>query len=189
MSYGISPAVAVFVGALYDKSFRPEDDGLPQDADGANVAAGVNFDLTHLARGEISIGYLYQEYDTPNTPSDSGLAFSANVQYFPTELTTISLSGERNSAPSSVAGSPGGIDLDGSVTVDHELLRNLILSAGAQAGKVDYRNYRVLSSFSNRVDTSYGGTLGATYLMNRLVSLDLSYSYKDYSSTLALRRS
>ena len=35
----------------------------------------------------------------------------------------------------------------------------------------------------------YGGTLGATYLMNRLVSWDLDYRYTGYTSTNALRRS
>jgi hypothetical protein len=189
VSYGLSPAVAVFVGGLYDQSFRPKFNNVAQDADGVNLAGGVNFDLTRLARGEIAVGYLYQEYDTPNTPADSGVAFSANLQYFPTQLTTISISADRNSAPASVAGSPGGISLDGSVTVDHELLRNVILTAGAQAGQIDYRNFRINNAVENRTDRSYGGSLGATYLMNRLVSWEAQYAYVDYHSTDALRRS
>ena len=191
VSYGVSPAVAVFVGGLFDQAYRPTFDGFNQDDEGFNLAGGVNFDLTRLARGELAVGYLSQSYSTPNTPSDSGFAFSANLQYFPTQLTTISITGERRSAPSSVAGSPGGISLDGGVTVDHELLRNLILSAGAQAGQVQYRNFIINGDLvpSNRTDVSYGGTLGATYLMNRLVSFDLAYTYTNYSSTDALRRS
>ena len=191
VSYGVSPAVAVFLGALYDQSYRPREDNQNDDAQGVNVAAGVNFDLTRLARGELAIGYLYQSYDTVDTPSDSGLAFSANLQYFPTQLTTISFTGSRQAAPGSVAGSPGGISLTGGVTVDHELLRNLIISAGGDAGQVQYRNYFIngISVPTNRTDVSYGGTLGATYLMNRLVSLDLAYTYTNYSSTDALRRS
>jgi hypothetical protein len=191
VSYGVSPAVAVFVGALFNQGFRPKVQNLNEDAQGFNLAGGVNFDLSRLARGELALGYLYQDYSTPNTPSDSGFAFSANLQYFPTQLTTISIIGERQSAPSSVAGSPGGISLDGSVTIDHELLRNLILSAGGQVGQVQYRNFLVngLTIPENRTDVEYGGTLGATYLMNRLVSLDLAYTYRNYSSTDALRRS
>ena len=177
------------MGGLYDQSFRPQFDNVKQDADGVNLAGGVNFDLTRLARGEIAVGYLYQEYDTPGTPADSGVAFSANLQYFPPPLTPIRLSADRSSAPASVAGSPGGISLDGSISVDHELLRNLVLSAGAQAGQTDYRNFRINNAFSNRTDRSYGGSLGATYLMNRLVSLEAQYAYVDYRSTDALRRS
>ena len=189
-SYGVSPAVAVFVGALFDQGFRPRDDNLNENAQGFNLAGGVNFDLSRLARGELAVGYLYQSYSTPNTPSDAGFAFSANLQYFPSELTTISFTGERRSAPSSVAGSPGGISLDGSVTVDHELLRNLIISAGGNAGQVQYRNYFINPDvFGTRTDVGYGATLGATYLMNRPVSWDLEYAYTDYSSTDALRRS
>ena len=191
VSYGVSPAVAVFLGALYDQGFRPTFENLNQDAQGFNLAGGVNFDLTRLARGELAVGYLVQSYSTPNTPTDSGFAFSANLQYFPTQLTTVSITGERRSAPSSVAGSPGGISLDGSVTVDHELLRNLILSAGGQAGQVQYRNFVIngVTLPENRTDVGYGGSLGATYLLNRLVSLDLAYTYNNYSSTNALRRS
>ena len=79
VSYGISPAVAVFLGALFDQSFRPTFEDENQDAQGFNLAGGVNFDLTRLARGELAVGYLYQDYSTPNTPSDSGFAFSANL--------------------------------------------------------------------------------------------------------------
>ncbi len=158
---------------------------------GFNLAGGVNFDLTRLARGELAFGYLEQSYSTPDTPSDSGFAFSANLQYFPTELTTVSISGSRQAAPSSVSGSPGGISLSGSVTVDHELLRNLILSAGGTAGQVQYRNFIVSGTdvAVNRTDVGYGGTAGATYLLNRLVSLDLTYNYTSYTSNDALRRS
>ena len=90
-----------------------------------------------------------------------------------------------------MSGSPGGISLDGSVTVDHELLRNLILSAGGHAGQVQYRSFFINGDTvaENRTDVGYGGSLGATYLMNRLVSLDLTYNYTNYSSTDALRRS
>ncbi len=191
VSYGVSPAVAVFVGALYDQGFRPREENENQNAQGVNLAGGVNFDLTRLARGEIALGYLYQSYSTTNTPSDSGFAFSANFQYFPTQLTTISITGSRDAAPSSVAGSPGGIDLSGSVTVDHELLRNLIISAGGNAGQVRYSHFFIngQSIPTNRTDVGYGGTVGATYLMNRLVSWDLAYSYTGYTSTDALRRS
>ncbi len=191
VSYGVSPAVAVFVGGLYDQSFRPKFEDESQNAQGVNLAGGVNFDLTRLARGELAVGYLYQDYSTRNTPADSGFAFSANLQYFPTQLTTISITGERRSAPSSVSGSPGGISLDGSVAVDHELLRNLILSAGGHAGQVQYRSFFINGDTvaENRTDVGYGGSLGATYLMNRLVSLDLTYNYTNYSSTDALRRS
>ena len=191
VSYGVSPAVAVFLGALYDQSFRPTFHDENQDAQGFNLAGGVNFDLTRLARGELAVGYLNQSYSTPNTPTDSGFAFSANLQYFPTQLTTVSITGERRSAPSSVSGSPGGISLDGSVTVDHELLRNLILSAGGHAGQVQYRNFFINGQTiaENRTDVGYGGALSATYLMNRLVSVDLAYNYTNYSSSNAVRRS
>ncbi len=190
-SYGVSPAVAVFVGALYDQGFRPRENNENEDAQGVNIAGGVNFDLTRLARGEVAFGYLYQSYSTPDTPSDAGFAFSANFQYFPTQLTTVSITGSRQAAPSSVAGSPGGISLSGGVTVDHELLRNLIISAGGTAGQVQYRNFFINGESIpvSRTDVGYGGTVGATYLMNRLVSVDLNYSYTGFTSTDALRRS
>jgi hypothetical protein len=182
VSYGLSPAVAVFVGGLYNESWRPPSGGLLQDASGANLVGGVNFDLSRLARGEVSVGYLYQSYDTPNTPADSGIAFNVNLEYFPTQMTTFTLAAARSTAPSSVAGSPGGISTSASLTVDHELLRNVILSAGAAAGQTDYSSFQFEGVFSNRIDTSYGGNLGATYLMNRLMSWELAYAFTDYHS-------
>jgi hypothetical protein len=187
--WAVSPAVSFFAEGLYSQTFRPAFAGRSQDARGASLLAGVSFDLSHLARGEVSAGLLRESYSTPATPADMGIALHAELQYFPTQLTTLTVTADRNAAPPSIAGSPGGLLLGGSVRLDHELLRNLVLSLGAEARRTDYRDFQVHDAYQNRTDRSESARLGARYLMNRLATWELSWSRTDTRSSFALRRS
>ena len=56
------------------------------------------------------------------------------------------------------------------MTVDHELLRNLLLRAVVSVGDDDFQDI-------DRSDTYVRAGFGAKYLMNRYIQLDLSYAY------------
>ena len=195
VTYSISPELGFFVGALADKTTRPRVGAFNQNSSGFTLGGGADFDLSRLARGEVQIGYYRESYDQTGLSSDAGLNVQADIQYFPTQLTTMNfslsrtaLTNARNTAAAltqnnNVAGAPGGSALSGGVTVDHELLRNLILSGSVAASKSDYTGI-------DRRDRSLAATAGATYLMNRHIGLDLSYQHLSFdSSGLNARRS
>jgi hypothetical protein len=175
VTYAVSPDFAVFGAVLSDKAERPNSTVGSLDAKSASVVGGANFDLSNLARGEIAVGYLRQVYDRPGAKTDSGVAVNTELQWFPTQLTTVSLAGSRRTAPSFDIESPGGIDKSVSIGVDHELLRNVILSGRASYVDTDF-------AIIDRRDKQARLGAGASYRMNRNLRFDLGYNYTDQQS-------
>jgi hypothetical protein len=160
------------------REYRDELPGeTSRTSSGYELTVGTNFDLSHLARGELYIGYLEQDYDNINVFRNvSGIAARGKVEYFPTQLTTITVSGSRSVEDSGIINVGGFLASTVTVQVDHELLRNLILSAGLSYTEDDYSNY-------NRSDKINSEQASAKYLMNRAVSLNLTYAHLNQDSS------
>jgi hypothetical protein len=63
--YAVSPNTALFLAAAYNlKNYQlsPPAVAYNSNSQGYNIAGGVNFDITHLIRGELQLGYLHQQY-------------------------------------------------------------------------------------------------------------------------------
>ncbi len=125
-------------------------------------------------RGEVAVGHFERDYDAGL--STDGIAASANVEWYITRLTTLSFHARRNSED--VVGATSAVPYVETVyggRVDHELLRNFILTGAAQFGQ---RDYEVI----DRDDEFMSAELGADYLMNRRVVLFGRYVYDDVES-------
>lgn len=168
--YAVSPSLSVFARAAgNDRDYDVE--GLTsRDSDGYDVRIGADFDIGALARGEASIGYVSQDYDSPLFDNVSGLGVNARVEYFPTPLTTFSFNGRIAAEETSIAAATGYISQSANLRVDHELLRNLVLFA--RAG-VDFDEYETI----DRNDQRWGVGLGAVYQVNRQVGVALDYDF------------
>ena len=57
--------------------------------------------------------------------------------------------------------------------LDHELLRNLILSVRGSIAKLDYKSIGA----ANLYDDYYGTELGINYLINRYANFNAGYEY------------
>lgn len=167
-TYAVSPDFAVFGAVLRAEADRPSVVTADLGYTATTLMAGANFDLTNLARGEVALGYLDQKYDRTSADADAGLAVNAEVQWFATQMTTVSLAGSRRSAPQLDAQSPGGITTSASGAIDHELLRNLIVSARASYAETDY-------AFIRRDDEQKRAGLAVTYKLSRALRVDLAY--------------
>jgi hypothetical protein len=186
--YALSPDTALFVSIAhnsrnYELSSSPVIDGVPEfpdfvdrDSNGYEVLAGANFELAALIRGEIAVGYLDQKYHAAGLQDTSGLGARGQVEWFPSQLTTVTLTGTRTVEDSAVIGSSGYLSTNLNAQVDHELLRNLILSANVGYGNDTYKEI-------DRDDRRYTAGFSATYLMNRRIGLKFSYSYFNQDST------
>ncbi|GGG94067.1 hypothetical protein GCM10007420_06920 [Glycocaulis albus] len=175
----ISPDTAVFARYRHNqRDFRlsPPAVATNRDSDGYTFDVGVEFDLGGLARGEIGVGYMKQEYDSPVFGSVDGVSVDGLLEWFPTQLTTFTFTARRGIEDSGIAASAGYIGTSVSAQADHELLRNVILTA-----RVDYANDEYQGI--DREDERWGATVQATYLMNRNVGLTASYSHLDQSSS------
>ena len=180
--YAVSPDTAVFFDAAYNEHrYRLTPAGFAsKNSKGDTVTVGANFDLSHVARGEVEVGYLKQDFTSNKVASYSGLSAKALVEWFPTQLTTITLSGSRALQDAAAIGSPVYVAEAVALQGDHELLRNLILTGHIGTETDTYKGV-------DRKDTSTTGSLGAKYLINRMVGVTLAYQYQKQDSTGAAK--
>lgn len=131
-----------------------------RDSSGVEVLAGANFDLTHLVRGEVGIGYLDQSYDDPSLSSVSGLSSRFRVEWYVDPLVTVTLAGARAVEDASVLNAGGYLRDQVNLNVDYEWRRNVLAGLGAEYGRDDYNGI-------DRTDERQAFTGTLRYLMNR----------------------
>ena len=179
--YAISPDTALFVEAAFNQRRYSDSPIFNQDSHGYDFGGGVNFDISHLIRGEIQVGYLDQTYHA-NSGDVKGLSTRTKVQWFPSELTTATLTVLRTVNDSLIIGSAGYLSTTATAQVDHELLRNVIISGNILSAEDQYQGL-------SRTDDRWGGGVTANWLLNRHIGLTLGYAYTDVDSTGANRGS
>lgn len=173
----ITPRIGVVLQAVADE--RDYDNQPAVNSEGRTLLAGVSVNFTDLMRGEMNVGQFERDYDSGN--SVSGLAVAANLEWYPTGLTTVTFNARRNAED--VVGATASqpfTESEFGVRVDHELLRNLILTAGAQAGRREYDSI-------DREDEVVNAEVGADYIINRRIALRGRYTFDDVQSTGADR--
>lgn len=175
VEYAVSPDTALFVQVLgntrsYDLT------GVGRDSDGYTATIGTNFEISELLRGEIEVGYMAQSYDSPQYRDVDGFSGQAQVEWFPTSLSTVTATASRTIEESVANNSQGYISSNVGATVDHEFLRNVLLSAHANYGEDDYQSI-------DRVDERAEAGVSGTYLLNRRLGLTLGYTYEKRDSS------
>ena len=147
-----------------------------RNSTGWEVDVGGQVQITRLITAEIYAGWLDQEYDSALYKSVSAPAFGGNLLWNVTPLTSIKASASQSVAETDLTGASSSTEDNLSLTVEHELLANLILAGSA--GYV-HDSYNGIS----RTDDTYGVDGGVRYLINRMwrATGDLSYSSRSSS--------
>lgn len=165
LAYDISPRVALVLRGQVDRlAYTNEEQGadaLDRDSTGYAIEGGVRLQLTNLLFGEIRAGYLERQSDDPTLPNASGLSFGANLQWDVTPLTTLRLFADRQVEESGSLFNSGNIRAQARLTVEHELLRNLILDGQLRLARIDS-----VGQFDERAE-EYQVRAGVTWLVNR----------------------
>ncbi|MDX2276038.1 MAG: outer membrane beta-barrel protein [Hyphomonadaceae bacterium] len=154
---------------------REYDSDPTRDSDGSFVGLGVAFDVTNLLQGNILVTQYEQDYDDPNIGTVEGTGFIGHAEWFPTQLTTVNVDAARTAEDSAFVGA-SYIETHVSARVDHELRRNIVLSAGARLENRDYEGFE-------REDDLVGVDVGATYRANRRVNFNANYGYRQNDSS------
>jgi hypothetical protein len=179
----VSPDTAFFVQATgnerqYDIGSSPTAPN--RDSTGAEYLAGVNFELGAVARGEIAAGYIEQSFDEAAFDDVSGFGARAQLEWFPSQLTTVTIAAGRTVEDTPVVDVGAYVSNSASVGIDHELLRNVILNGRLIWSRDDYEGI-------DREDTRVGVTVGGTYLINRNLGVNATFSSLDTQSEGAQR--
>jgi hypothetical protein len=186
--YAISPDTALFVQVAGNRrSYRLRNppsaafpDFVDRDSQGVEALVGANFELSNLARGEVGFGYLRQTFERPDFAPITSLGARAQVEWFPTQLMTVTVTGARTVEEAGVLGASSMISSNIGVQVDYELLRNLIVSGQVGYGEDDYQG-------ASRLDKRTSAGLSATYLLNRHAGVTVAYSRQEQASHGAVR--
>jgi hypothetical protein len=179
-NYAISPAIAVFVSAAGNERVYDVLAPLNRNSSGFQTTVGVNFDITRLVRGQIQVGYLAQDYASTAFHTVSGPAFQAQVEYFPSGLDTVTLHLDRSVVDAVDPNAVSFLQSQVGLQLDHELLRNLILS-----GRAGYETDAYTGEQRNDERTT--ASVRGTYFVNRHLGLTATYAFLNEFSSGAAR--
>ena len=171
--YALTPDTSVFGEATYtDTKYDTllASGAANRDSREWKGVAGLNFDLNAPFRGSIAIGYADRKFNSPLYKQVKGLSVAGRLEYFPTKLTTVTLNLRREVEDANLSGSSGYFANAATLRIDHELLRNLILSLGTEYESDDYfglpgtlRIFRVQGGGKYMLGNSIGLTADVRY--------------------------
>jgi len=173
----LSPDTAVFAKATYaENSYK--SGVVTQRRDNANtrVLVGANFDLTSVARGELGVGYVKRNYDVATFRDLSGIGVSTKLEYFPSQLLTLTFLGQRQVQDAAFTNSGGYFQNVASVGADYELRRNFVVSGAAG---YEYDDFKGIS----RTDKVVNLALAGRYFVNNTIGLGATVSHADRKSS------
>lgn len=172
LRYATGAGPIFFASATADSRRYNKRGLVARDSDGIEVLAGVTGEISPLIRGRLGIGYIQTDFSDPSIKSRGRVSFDVNLNYLVTELTTFNLSGRRYFSNVSAINAPSGLTTEVSLGADHELLRNLILSASTTYRQTDY-----VSIDAQAHSWALGG--GARLLLTRQLRADATVEYRD----------
>jgi hypothetical protein len=153
----VSPRIGLMLEATTDE--RDYDNTPALSSEGTTYLVGATINFTDLMQGHVAVGQFEREYDSGD--STDGLAVSAALEWYITRLTTFTLNAHRNSEENVGATTAAPfVESEYGARIDHELLRNVILTGGVQFGRREYETI-------DRDDEYVFAEVGADWLINR----------------------
>jgi hypothetical protein len=141
IDYALSPSLSMYGQIVLDRNEYDaliENGQANRDSTGYMFVGGVNFDLAGLMRGSIGTGYSRRDYKSEIYPDASGLSVQAKVEFFPTPLTTVGFTAQRQIQDAGLGGAGAYLDNRATMRVDHELLENLVLTLDGDVARRSY---------------------------------------------------
>lgn len=187
VQYEIVPGYNAFIRALgNERQYFSQDcttlpcplgGGLRRNSHGWEVDAGTAIEITRITTAELYVGYLKQDYENPLLKSVSGFGFGGNVIWNVTPITTVRGSFSESVAETTLVPASSSLETNVQVTVEHELLRNVLLLASAGYVHDSYQGF-------NRNDDTFGIDAGVRYLLNRQWTATADFNYSQRSSNV-----
>src|SRR5262249_2379305 len=149
-------------------------EGFRRSSKGYILTFGTSFDLGGLITGEASLGVEQQFFDDSQFGTGTNPIANISALWNPTGLTSVIGNFTYDFAPSLSGSSPGYWRTLGTLEVDHELRRNVVL-----IGLADFIHRDSVNSdtFSN----AFGLGVGGRYLIDNGLALDARYRFRKQS--------
>jgi hypothetical protein len=133
LSYIDPPALKPFVELTYAPRFHDEKfdrNGLRRNSDGLTASVGIVLDRGPIWSGEAALVYAVRYYKDPALTTNEAIGVNGNLNWSPTDLTSVVMTLETTLNESSSATSSGTKTWSGRVDVRHELRENVNLLGG-----------------------------------------------------------
>lgn len=182
LSYAPYANSEIFLAGKYEgRDFVTPEPGNPnaypfdRSAEGFRIEAGIRRQVSALLFLRLQAGYLRYEFDDPQLQTVSGLAFDAEVLWNVTPLTSVEIRAQRALDENASPDFAGNRRTEVAARIDHELLRNLILTADSRISQSS-----PVGGLSS--STRYDAAIGAEYLLSRRFRLVASARHEERSS-------
>ena len=164
LAVAVGPAIGAFVSASYNDARYVRATALPtRDSSGYTLLGGIAL-ASPLVRGEVGVGYIRQNFVSPDYGDIRGLAYAVKAAWSPTRLVDVRVDIARTFQRSALIGA-AGIRLDSAVLgADYEFRRNLLVNASLGYVVSDYCG---LDLATRRVESG----LGLRYLANARLAI------------------
>lgn len=187
VGYDIMPQRNLYLEAIvnsvdYDRAL--DNNGIERSSTGYKATAGMSFDLSNLLVGDIFAGYLEQNYDSATQADIASSLYGLSLVWFPSRLTSIDLRLDRNVEESTEASASGYLSTIARIGINHELKRNIILSAHADYTENDFEQNEPDQKEWEEIT---GFDLKGKYMISRLLYTSLKYRYESRESDIKLQ--
>jgi len=152
----------------YDQTI--DNDGFQRSSEGYEIVGGTTIDISGRTFGDVFVGYVRRNYDDSRFRRVDGPIFGGEVTWNISGLTTLNFSASRLIKSTTIVGAAGIFDTGFGFKVDHELLRNLILSFDIVANNENFEGI-------DRSDDIFRTGLEGIYMMNRYLQLRFGFTF------------
>ena len=142
---------------------------------GGRIEAGYRRQVTELLYLDVRAGYLQQDFDDPAIDNQTGLAFSADLLWNATPLTSVKVTGRRQVDTNVNPNFSGLVRTEAQLQVEHELMRNILLIGRFVLADLNQNNSPIDG-------TQYNVSASARYRVSRFLGLSLAAERFERSS-------
>lgn len=163
-------------------NWRDFDDNALHASQGYDAVVGTGFEFGGgMVTGEVYAGHMKQDFTNWNGDnqknSTGDVKFGGNFLWNVTGLTSVVGEFDRTLEDTTTTGYRSFISTGGSLTVQHELKRNILLEAKGGYTRYDF------NGAPERADHNYTAGAGVRYFFNRNFYSDLQYDFRDLVSS------
>lgn len=178
LGYKFSPDYENFVQLkVNNRNYKDsiDDNGFNRDSNGYDLTTGISFGGTGITFGDVFAGYRRQSFKDTKLKTVEGVSGGLNITWNATALTTVKGGIVRTVEETTTIGASGMFRTKFTLSVDHELLRNMILSAKLTSTRNDYEGIK-------RTDDDFAFDFDVDYKLFRNLYTNFSYGYSQRKS-------
>ncbi|MEM9278478.1 MAG: outer membrane beta-barrel protein [Pseudomonadota bacterium] len=173
--YEVSPAFTPFVEGIYsirDFDLEVDRNGNQRDGDILELRGGAEIDLGEKLQGEISFGYITEQFDDPLIDDLTGFTVNGELNWSPERDTLVTLTFETETNNSIALNDNGSLTYNTRLDYQRQITDRLSVDAFAS----------VEVETNDESNTTIEIGVGSQYWVNRFMALTADIEYENFSS-------